>query len=211
MAKDPAFLFYYQDFLTGTEFMSLEAVGAYIRALCHQAHKGSLPPQHMKIICNSRDEIMSEVCEKFDTDKGGNFFNKRLREEIEKRKKYSESRRKNRLSGSKSKKKTKKHMSNTSLSYDKHMENENENENENKDIDKNKGVKSKRFVKPTVQQIHSYMKEKKCLHPLAEANKFYDFYESKGWKVGKTPMKSWEAAVRNWIRSKEVKGVIDWQ
>jgi hypothetical protein len=37
--------------------------------------------------------------------------------------------------------------------------------------------------------------------PAAEADKFWDFYESKGWLVGKSPMKNWKAACRNWKRN----------
>ena len=33
-----------------------------------------------------------------------------------------------------------------------------------------------------------------------EADRFVDFYESTGWMVGKSPMKDWKAAVRNWKR-----------
>lgn len=33
-----------------------------------------------------------------------------------------------------------------------------------------------------------------------QAEPFYDFYQSKGWKVGKAPMKDWKAAARNWCR-----------
>ena len=42
MAKDPAFLFYPSDFLTGTMFMTDEQVGKYIRLLCAQHQKGHL-------------------------------------------------------------------------------------------------------------------------------------------------------------------------
>ena len=45
--KDPAFLFYYQDFLVGTSFMSNEVIGAYIKILCYQADKGSISKEHM--------------------------------------------------------------------------------------------------------------------------------------------------------------------
>jgi hypothetical protein len=31
-----------------------------------------------------------------------------------------------------------------------------------------------------------------------DAQRFVDFYSSKGWTVGKSPMKDWRAAVRNW-------------
>jgi hypothetical protein len=34
-----------------------------------------------------------------------------------------------------------------------------------------------------------------------EANKYYDYYTSKGWKVGRAPMKDWQAAARNWLRN----------
>ena len=35
---------------------------------------------------------------------------------------------------------------------------------------------------------------------------FVDYYESKGWKVGKAPMKDWKATVRNWLRSSKPRG-----
>ena len=46
------------------------------------------------------------------------------------------------------------------------------------------------------------------------ANRFYNFYESKGWKVGKEKMKDWKAAIRGWlsrdnIRKIEKKEIID--
>lgn len=54
-----------------------------------------------------------------------------------------------------------------------------------------------RFVKPTLDEVSNYCKE----HNYAiNAQSFYDFYASKGWKVGNTPMKDWQAAVRNWER-----------
>ena len=42
MAKDPAFLFYTSDFLTGTMFMTNEQVGIYIRLLCSQHQHGGI-------------------------------------------------------------------------------------------------------------------------------------------------------------------------
>ena len=58
--------------------------------------------------------------------------------------------------------------------------------------------KSKRFIKPTVEEIKLYCQERKN---TVNADKFFDFYESKGWKVGNQPMKDWKAAVRTWERS----------
>lgn len=57
--------------------------------------------------------------------------------------------------------------------------------------------KVKRFVKPTVDEITSYCREK---NKSIDAERFWNFYESKGWKVGKNPMKDWRAAVCNWAK-----------
>jgi uncharacterized protein YdaU (DUF1376 family) len=95
MSKDPAFLFYYQDFLVGTDHFTNEETGAYIRCLCHQAHKGYLTREHMLKIC-IRQDVQKTVTEKFKTNGSGKLFNDRLNHEIDKRRKYSESRRKNR-------------------------------------------------------------------------------------------------------------------
>lgn len=125
MAKDPAFLFYYQDFLVGTQLMSAEEVGLYIRILCHLADKGKLSEKHMKNICNGY-EFTDSLKEKLSTDENGFYFNKRLQEEVEKRRNYTESRRLNRLNEKGKNKKTyETHMKNICVSYVPHMENEN--------------------------------------------------------------------------------------
>lgn len=93
--KDPAFNFYYQDFLVGTAFMSLEATGAYIKCLCHQAHNNSLTEQQIKAICIT-EETFNQVITKFKTDDTGSLYNERCRFEVNKRRKYSESRSNNR-------------------------------------------------------------------------------------------------------------------
>ena len=53
----------------------------------------------------------------------------------------------------------------------------------------------KKFVKPTVEEVAEYIREKGY---NVDAEQFVNFYESKGWKVGITPMKSWTAAVVTW-------------
>ena len=60
----------------------------------------------------------------------------------------------------------------------------------------------KRFKKPSVEEIDSYCKDR---NNSVDAEQFFDFYESKGWKVGGTPMKDWKAAVRTWEKRREVK------
>lgn len=119
MSKDPAVLFYTSDFLTGTMTMTNEQVGMYIRLLCLQHQKKFLQEKDMLMICKTYDE---DVYNKFKKGPDG-YYNERMHEEFEKRKKYSESRSKNRIG------KTKK-------TYVNHMENENENENVIKNVKK---------------------------------------------------------------------------
>ena len=55
--------------------------------------------------------------------------------------------------------------------------------------------KTKTFKKPTIEQIQNYCTERKN---NIDAQSFFDFYESKGWKVGTAKMKDWRACVRTW-------------
>lgn len=124
--KSPAFLFYVQDFLVGTMDMTDEEVGIYTRLLCRQHQKGNIKPELMS-------DLSEEVLSKFVKDNQGNYYNKRLKQEIDKRNKYSESRSSNRSKGSQSEE----HMKNISPTHDstyddtyvEHMDNENEKEN----------------------------------------------------------------------------------
>jgi len=91
MSKDPAVLFYTSDFLSGTFTMTDEQVGKYIRLLCLQHQKGKLTEKDMLSICKAYDV---DIWEKFDQI-DGLFINKKMFEESERRKKFTESRRSN--------------------------------------------------------------------------------------------------------------------
>nr|DAS53580.1 MAG TPA: DnaD like replication protein [Caudoviricetes sp.] len=60
-------------------------------------------------------------------------------------------------------------------------------------------TKRKRFEKPTLSQIEQYCIER---NNTVNAEQFFDYYESNGWKVGKNSMKDWKAAVRTWERNR---------
>ena len=64
---------------------------------------------------------------------------------------------------------------------------------------KNKEYKNnnKRFVPPSLEEVKAYCQERKN---GIDAQSFIDFYESKGWMVGKNHMKDWKASVRTWER-----------
>lgn len=58
--------------------------------------------------------------------------------------------------------------------------------------------KTKRFVKPTVDEIRAYCKERKNgVNP----ERFFDYYEARGWKLSRDTMKDWKATVRTWERN----------
>ena len=122
MSKDPAFLFYSSDFLTGTMFLSNEQVGKFIRLLCVQHQKGRLSEKHMLSICKAYDQ---EIFEMFLKDEDGLFYNERLEAEATKRSTYAQSRRNNAKGIKSNNKQPKAHVKH----MPKHMENENENEN----------------------------------------------------------------------------------
>ena len=67
-------------------------------------------------------------------------------------------------------------------------------------IDRNidtKIINRYRFTPPTIEEVADYCKSRKN---KVDPERFVDFYTSKGWMVGKNPMKDWRAAVRTWER-----------
>jgi len=93
----------------------------------------------------------------------------------------------------------------TILKYDCYQD-ENDNTNKpltnnqqatNKQLTTNKNEKKERmlFIVPSLQEVSDYCQER---NNNVDSQKFFDFYESKGWMVGKNKMKDWKAAVRTW-------------
>ena len=176
MSKDPAFLFYSSDFLTGTALMSDDQIGKYIKLLCYQHQKGHLTERDMLKICLTHDE---DIFSKFEKDENGLYYNARLQQEVEKRKAYSESRRQNRI---------KKDMNNISKTYVKHMENENENENE---------IVNKNTI-PTLEEFLNYADMSPDFkYPLTAK---YEQWVAEGWKDGHgKKIKNWKTKLKNTI------------
>ena len=75
--------------------------------------------------------------------------------------------------------------------------NVNVNDNVNVKEKESKKKSAPRFTPPTVQQVEEYSRQS---GHRVDAQRFVDFYESKGWMVGKNKMKDWKAAVRNWAK-----------
>lgn len=60
---------------------------------------------------------------------------------------------------------------------------------------------AKKFVKPTVEEVDAYCKER---NNNIDPQTFIDFYDARGWKLTKgVAMKDWKAAVRTWERNRK--------
>lgn len=84
----------------------------------------------------------------------------------------------------------------------KSIEKEIEKELELEDIEKSQ--KKSRFTPPTLEQVQEYCEER---NNDVDAQRFHDFYSSKGWMVGKNRMKDWKACVRTWEKNSNGKPV----
>lgn len=209
--KDPAFLFYSNDFLSGTMLMSDEQIGKYIKLLCLQHQKGHLEEKDMLKICKTYDK---DIFSKFKKDEQGNYYNERLEDEVIRRKKYSESRRNNRKKKDLKEEKEETYvedMKNICNSYEEHMETEtttatiNNNININNNNLNNKYIKNKeekeenlqkRFVEcigstnlNAINECISYLNDlpieviEIALEKTSEANA--------GWKYAKKILNDW--------------------
>lgn len=68
---------------------------------------------------------------------------------------------------------------------------------------KESSIKADRFSPPSVEEIKNYCSEREN---RVDPERFYDFYQSKNWMVGKNKMKDWRAAVRTWEKEDNKKG-----
>ena len=129
MSKDPAFLFYPNDYIGGTMGMTFEEKGAYMELLMMQFNRGHMT-SHM--IGHIVGQLWDTIQHKFIQDNKGLWYNERLEAEKNKRKLYTESRINNKRGKNQYSKGKKQSGHMTS-----HMENENENENIDDNEDKN--------------------------------------------------------------------------
>lgn len=185
MAKDPAFLFYPGDFLTGTQFFTNEQAGKYIRLLMAQHQHGHLSKKQMEFICGG--VVDSEILGKFLKDEGCFFYNERLEIEIVKRQKHS-----------------KKQKENADMRWHKNgnavaMPLENENRNENRNIIKNK----KEIIIPSEKEFLEHCQKTlliKYIEYEFSLRSKYQTWIDDGWKTGHgKPIKNWKNTINNTI------------
>lgn len=208
--KDPAFLFYTQDFYVGTAFLTHEQTGKYIRLMCAQHQHGRLSEEMILQICGDLDR---SVLQKFSIDENNLYYNVRLETEIEKRKRFSESRRKN------IKKRwedtSEIQVNNTSNTLEDtsviHMENENicieSSSNISNNLEKeNTKRKRKDFVAPSKEEMMDYAAEKGFDRSVgAQA---WEYYSVADWKDAKgDQVLNWkQKMIASWFKNAQ-KGV----
>ncbi len=189
--KDPAFLFYSSDFMIGTMDMTDEEVGKYIRLLCRQHLKGNIHPKFM-------GDLSEEILSKFVQDNQGNYYNKRLKHEIDRRRKYTESRRSNGCKGGRPSKAKGKLNESTEKPYgypcDNHTENVNENENETETEIKAKMYGEFGNVKLSEEELEK-LKERFPYDWRGKIDDLSSYMASKGKRY-----KSHYATILNWAR-----------
>ena len=213
MAKNtPAFQFYPQDFLGGVMLLSDEATGIYIKLLCALwIADNKLPMDFEKLSkvtltsLETFDKSWHEIEDKFCVS-ANVISHPRFVAMIE-------SRNKRQVSGSlNARKRYDKQDGSELVTYQPvtNPKDENKKEGSLSKVQKNEDRRMKNedsrqvFKKPNLQDVKDYASEASL---QIDEEAFVDFYESKGWKIGRNPMKDWKACARNWSRreAKETK------
>lgn len=209
--RAPAFQFYADDFLAGTMTMTNEERGAYISLLCLQWSKGFVTELDIQRICLGMPTHSHGICQsKFQADPESRYRNLRL--EVERSKQKERSQKQTDIANLRWKKDANAmptHYQEDAEAYAKSVPEVCSPSPSPSPIIKIQADKppSTRFQKPTLEQLNT----KAALIGLSttEVDKFWNYYESNGWKVGKNPMKSWPAALQNWLsRVRELPGLV---
>jgi uncharacterized protein YdaU (DUF1376 family) len=213
--KAPAFQMYADDFLAGTSDMSSEEVGGYIRLLCHQWTKGGIPNDEERAARMAGlmgSPSIRYVLAKFSPCDDGMLRNARLEAVRAESEAYRSSQSEAGRKGAMTRWKTKRNdgdangepiatpIANT------WPNDSSPSPSPNKEEEVASAPRSRsRFVPPIRDEVA--LEAAKIGLPDSEVDKFLNYYESNGWKVGKNPMKSWNAGLRNWAsRWRETSG-----
>ena len=198
--------------------MSQEEVGQFIRLLCHQWNRGWIPVETEKQQRLTGGCVSVEVLVKFRLCEDGFLRNERLESVRTERgiflqqqsKKGQQSAEKRRLAALE----IQPELNRTSTEVQPDGQPTPQPESNSPSPSPSPIIKiqadkppSTRFQKPTLEQLNT----KAALIGLSatEVDKFWNYYESNGWKVGKNPMKSWSAALQNWLsRVRELPGLV---
>lgn len=213
MKRAPAFQFYPADFIADTIDMTAEEVGGYIRLLCHQWLTGSIPNDNERVSRIAGLMGVPSVCycvTKFVLCDDGMLRNSRLEQVRADQEAFRAKKTAAGLNGS-TKRWSKCKNDSTPIADASHnhstpialpLANTIANDSslslssikDNTDAPKSPRV---RFQKPTVDELTA--EAIKIGLPVTEVDKFLNYYESIGWKIGRNPMKSWPHTLKNWL------------
>jgi len=186
MAKDPAFLFYPNDYLGGTMGMTFEEKGAYIELLMTQFNRGHMSGHMVGQIVG---QIWDKIKDKFIQDENGLWFNERLEHEQNARKSYVSSR-KNNLKGINQ-------YTNKEGHINGHMSNHME--DVNKDVLKDIKEPVKILIPDLATFVNYGIEISNNNYRMALEGK-YEQWKTNGWKDGNNkPVKDWKAKLKNTI------------
>ena len=189
MNKSPAFQFYASDFLVDTAEMTNQEVGVYIRLLSHQWVNNGLnsdPNRLANVVGIDLLEVWDDIKHKFDLCDDGKLKNSKLEKvrqtQINYRNKQSEAGKRG-----------------AAKRWDNNPNGNPNGENMALQSSSSSSVSQKKgktkFAPPSLDEVRDYIIEK---HYRVDSFQFIDFYQSKGWMVGKNKMKDWKACVRTW-------------
>ena len=185
------------DYLADTWHLDTTDHGAYLLLIMNywQTQK-PIPENRVQGITrldNDRyNSVMGTLKEFFQVDENGDWFHPRINADLQEIKRKSE------LASIAGKKSAEKRWGKTPVSsgLDGSPITNPQRESNERVTNKNKSNNNtKVFTPPTLQEITEYAKERNsCVDP----DRFFNFYESKGWMVGKSKMKKWKSAFSNW-------------
>ena len=182
--------------------MTNEERGAYITLLCLQWSRGSLSENDFQRVCIGMPSHSQRICQdKFQIDADGNYRNSRLERVRSEQQEYSKKQRDNaNLRWHRNANAMPSHMPDDATALPTDMPNACSPSPSPTPNNKEKSIAPKsqrsRFAPPTVEEV-----EAQCAQiglPPIEATKFVNYYESKGWIVGRSKMKLWKSALANW-------------
>lgn len=206
MNKAPAFQFYPQDYLSSSRVaeMTLEEEGAYIRLLCYCWTTGSIPADPLRCA-----KLAGKGCSVDTATNVQRAFNvcstdvqRMVHDRLEKERENQKIRREQASkAGKKSGESRSKHSKIPAETYESNGRSTdvqlNGNTSSSSSDEDERDLKPNRIVfqRPSVDDVVQYAQEKKI---DIDAESFWNFYDSKGWMVGKNKMKNWRSCVGGW-------------
>lgn len=181
--------------------MTNEERGAYISLLCLQWSKGFVTELDIQRICLGMPTHCQGICQsKFQLGDDGHYRNQRL--EVERSKQKERSQKQSDIANlrwNKDAKAMPTHYQEDAKAYAKSVPEVCFPSPSPSPITKIQADKPPRvrFQKPTVELLTA--EAIKIGLPVTEVDKFWNYYESNGWKVGKNSMKSWPATMKGWL------------